>query len=144
MGMRGMQMGQMNPMMAAQAMAGTIGLSGGANYNPFQMMTNPGQMAQMQQAMQAQQYLQPNYGTPSSGPHFVPLQVPGLGYVGYDGKHKVYPETGTKSITVNSPYSPFNYGGYDSYGFPMPHPGVASSTPVWPPPGAEASKPAAA
>ena len=65
--------------------------------------------------------------------------VPGRGYQTADGTFSVYPSHGSKPITAHNPYSQFNYGGYDAYGFPNPHPGVASSTPM-PPKGGEAAK----
>jgi len=57
------------------------------------------------------------------------------------GQYGVYPAPGTRPISAHSPYSPFNFGGYDPYGYPLPHPGVPSSTPL--PAGGSASGPAA-
>lgn len=46
------------------------------------------------------------------------------------GQYGVYPAPGTRPLSAHSPYSPFNFGGYDAYGYPLPHPGVPSATPV--------------
>merc|ERR1712146_15363 len=59
-------------------------------------------------------------------------QIPGVGYMN-NGQLSVYPQH-HPSISAMHPHSPYNFGGYDAFGFPLPHPGVASSTP---PPGGE-------
>ena len=54
-----------------------------------------------------------------------------FGYgAGLQGQYGVYPAPGTRPLSAHSPYSPYNFGGYDPYGYPLPHPGVPSSTPV--------------
>merc|ERR1719183_2258621 len=68
----------------------------------------------------------PPYGTQTFyGPE---QQIPGVGFLDQRGKVHVYP-THTGAMTAQNPYSPYNYAGYDSTGFPLPHPGVASATP---------------
>ncbi len=64
-------------------------------------------------------------------------QIPGVGYMN-NGQFSVYPQH-HPSISAMHPHSPYNFGGYDTFGFPLPHPGVASSTPP-PPEGGEAAK----
>ena len=64
-------------------------------------------------------------------------QIPGVGY-NNNGQISVYPQH-HPSIGAMHPHSPYNFGGYDTFGFPLPHPGVASSTPP-PPEGGEAVK----
>lgn len=67
------------------------------------------------------------------------LQVPGVGYMNRNGPPSVYPQSGRSFTSTISPGSPYNFGGYDGLGFPFPHPGVPSSTPM-PPVGGEAAK----
>lgn len=67
---------------------------------------------------------------------------PNLGYAQPDGSgYGMYPAPGMRPVTAASPYSPYSFGGYDGAGFPMPHPGVPSSTP---PPPSEIPAPGAA
>lgn len=54
---------------------------------------------------------------------------------GAHGSYGIYPAPGSHPLSPHSPYSPYSFGGYDPYGYPMPHPGVPSSTPA-PPAGA--------
>lgn len=55
---------------------------------------------------------------------------PNLGFSQPSGSgFGLYPAPGMRPVASNSPYSPYSFGGYDGAGFPMPHPGVPSSTP---------------
>lgn len=55
---------------------------------------------------------------------------PNLGYAQAGGSgYGLYPSPGMRPVSSASPYSPYSQGGYDGFGFPMPHPGVPSSTP---------------
>jgi len=67
--------------------------------------------------------------------------VPGVGFTGHATKSGVglYPPAGSHPMNANSPYSPYSFGGYDSFGFPTPSSGVPSSTPMPPMAGAEAA-----
>jgi hypothetical protein len=56
------------------------------------------------------------------------------------GQYGVYPAPGSHPMSAHSPYSPYNFGGYDPFGYPLPHPGVPSSTPPPPTSGGEAAK----
>jgi hypothetical protein len=58
---------------------------------------------------------------------------------GAGGQYGVYPAPGSHPMSAQSPYSPYNYGGYDPFGYPLPHPGVPSSTPPPPKSGGEAA-----
>ena len=60
--------------------------------------------------------------------------MPGKGFVSpnFPGAFSIYPAPGSRPMSAQSPYSMYSFGGYDSYGFPLAHPGVPSSTP--PPP----------
>jgi len=49
-----------------------------------------------------------------------------------DGSFGPYPAAGTRPLTQQSPYSQYSFGGYDHLGYPQPHPGVPSSTPLPP------------
>jgi len=49
-----------------------------------------------------------------------------------DGSFGPYPAAGTRPLTQQSPYSQYNFGGYDHFGYPQPHPGVPSATPLPP------------
>ena len=62
----------------------------------------------------------------------------GYGNAVQGGQYGVYPAPGSHPMSAQSPYSPYNMGGYDPYGYPMPHPGVPSSTPPPPVSGGEA------
>lgn len=64
----------------------------------------------------------------------------GYGNAVQGGQYGVYPAPGSHPMSAQSPYSPYNYGGYDSFGYPLPHPGVPSSTPPPPVSGGEAAK----
>ena len=59
---------------------------------------------------------------------------------GLGGSFGVYPVPGAHPMSAHSPYSPYSMGGYDPQGFPLPHPGVPSSTPPPPPESAGAAK----
>lgn len=48
---------------------------------------------------------------------------------GRGSPYSVYPAPGTHPMSAQSPYSPYSFGGYDQFGYPLPHPGVPSSTP---------------
>lgn len=58
---------------------------------------------------------------------------------GMGGAYGVYPAPGSHPMSPHSPYSPYSFGGYDPFGYPLPHPGVPSSTPP-PAAGGEAAK----
>lgn len=63
----------------------------------------------------------------------VSMQHPTMGYSRPGGAgYGLYPAPGTRPLSTGSPYSPYSYGGYDGFGFPMAHPGVPSSTPLPP------------
>ena len=64
----------------------------------------------------------------------------GYGSALQGGQYGVYPAPGSHPMSAHSPYSPYNYGGYDPSGYPMPHPGIPSSTPPPPQTGGEAAK----
>ena len=59
---------------------------------------------------------------------------------GLGGSFGVYPVPGAHPMSAHSPYSPYSMGGYDPQGFPLPHPGVPSSTPPPPPESAPKGK----
>ena len=46
------------------------------------------------------------------------------------GGYNVYPQPGTHPLAMNHPYNQYSVGGYDPWGYPLPHPGVQSSSPV--------------
>merc|ERR1712137_736260 len=67
-----------------------------------------------------------------AGTDMVTVQHPGRGFLANDGSYQMYPSPGARPIGTSSAMSPYNFGGYDAYGFPVAAPGVPSSTP--PPP----------
>eukprot|EP00941_MAST-03F_sp_MAST-3F-sp1_P001643 g1643.t1 len=78
--------------------------------------------------------MQPNTGYGYGAPAMM-MNVPNLGYVGPGMPgFTVYPRPGSRPMSAHSPYAPYNFGGYDAHGFPLPHPGVPSSTPSPPTP----------
>lgn len=105
----------------------------GLNVNPGARLGVPGA---------ASAGLHPAFGAPAA----YAMAQPQLGYLHAGGQYGLYPMPGQRPLASNSPYSPFSFGGYDGFGFPMPHPGVPSSTPVPPStgaPGAAGAPPAA-
>merc|ERR1740117_737907 len=131
----------MNPMMMQNPMMQNPMMNPMMMQNPMMhpmMMQNP-------QYLNPAQMISPYGNTPYGGfdqsksavPSALTEQVPGVGFrSGQTGKVSPYPINGSPATLVGSPYSKYNYGGYDAFGFPMAHPGVASSTP--PPPVATA------
>lgn len=68
------------------------------------------------------------YGAPNAA---VSMETP-QGYQQPDGSFGAYPAAGSRPLSMNSPYSPNSFGGYDNFGYPMAHTGVPSSTPLPP------------
>jgi len=74
----------------------------------------------------------PSRGVMGSGTDMITVQHPGRGFQTKDGGFQMYPSPGSRPISTTNPMSPYNFGGYDAYGFPEAAPGVPSATPTPP------------